>query len=201
MTTVPPNTTPSFTVKVMDSVFSYPSGAVISVKVYFPSARFSISCGFFSETQLSTAFPFASVTTSFAPGSSFFVVISCLLITTLPSFGASYITTVPPMASPSFTVKVIDSATLYPSGAVISIRIYSPSSNPDTKCALLELIQRSTSFPLASLMISSAPGSSSKVVMSFLLIATLLLSGFGTSSSLHAFTRRSKKLINPSLSS
>ena len=61
------------TVNGMLSATSYPSGAVISVKTYSPSARFLILCGSVVDVHDSTTAPFF-VMVSCAPGSSAFVV-------------------------------------------------------------------------------------------------------------------------------
>ena len=59
---------------------SYPEGVFVSVNVYLPAGNPSITCGVVPETHWSTTLPLESLTTIVAPGSSFFVVISILLI-------------------------------------------------------------------------------------------------------------------------
>ena len=74
----------SFTSKVTSLATLYPYGADSSLSVYFPTGSLSIICVFpASDVQLSTSFPSASITESFAPGNSFLPVISVFEISTL----------------------------------------------------------------------------------------------------------------------
>ena len=113
-------------VNLMLSAFSYPSGAVSSVKVNSPSVRPSMIWDFpASEVQESMTFPSTSVTVSSAPAISS-PAISCLLITTEISIYSSTMTTISFFSPPIITLpfssmeKEIASAFSNPSGAVIS---------------------------------------------------------------------------------
>ncbi len=180
ITTVPDSTIPFTTINVTSSATSYPFGAVISVKTYVPSARFLILCTSSVEIQLSITTP-SFVNSSLAPGSSFFVVISCLLIKTNLSagfsIGLSNIITVPVSTTPSFTSNVTSSATSYPFGAVISVKTYIPSARFLILCTSLVEVQLSMTTP-SFVNSSFAPGSSFFVVISCLLIKTNLSAGF-----------------------
>ena len=166
----------------MDSATLYPSGAITSVRVYSPSARFLISCGFEPEIHVSTMESSESVRVNLAPGSSLPVVMSRLEMVKscfssgsdgVAFIGASYITTLPPVTVPSSTVKVMDSATLYPSGAVTSVRVYSPSARFLISCGVFVDTQLSISSPASSVSVSSAPASSLPFVISRLEITKL----------------------------
>ena len=64
-------------------VLIYPFGAIVSLKVYVPADNSLLTiCGVLPDTHLSTWLPLESFNTNVAPGNSFPVVASCLLILT-----------------------------------------------------------------------------------------------------------------------
>ena len=137
-------TNPSSTVNVTAPVTVYPSGATLSSSVYVPSGRPITVTGVFPDTHVivlsftvisasdvtleRSAFP-SAVIFRWAPGTSAAPDTSCLLIVTFE--GVSSITTsFPDTSSPSLTSNsIVSSLTVYPSGAVISVRVYLPSGS------------------------------------------------------------------------
>ena len=154
-----------------------PSGATVSSSVYSPAGTV-ISWLSFVESHSSTTFPSLSFTTMCAPSTSF-PSISALLMDTSYSVSASSILTTstpsPPMVTvpSSFTTNSMDSATSYPLGALVSVRVYVPGLSV-TFFVSVPLVHEIVSKPSTSslVIVSSAPGSSSVPLTATLEIST-----------------------------
>ena len=170
---------------IVSSVLIYPSGAIVSVKVYVPAFKSSIIWSSVVDTQLSTTLPLASFNTKVAPATSSLEVISLLLIaTSCVLTGLLYITiwstAVPlPLYNLPYLsiVKVIVSVLkAYPSGAIVSVKVYVPAANPLITYLLVEEVHFTTSLPSLFLITKVAPGNSLLLVISCLLIVIAVFS-------------------------
>ncbi len=169
--TVVPSTLPfSLTTNLHSSLDKmYPSGAIVSLNVYSPTASFPIIiCPFLSVTPLNTWLLAESKTSIVAPATPFPVTASVFVrITSLEVFSR---TNVPEIVPSSLIVKEFSFVErTYPLGAFFSTNVYSPTGRFLTiALPSLSVVTSATSFPLLSLITNTAPSSATLLVASIL---------------------------------
>ena len=173
-------------VKVVSVATAYPSGATVSLSVYsVPVFRPSIRCASFVEVHSSTTLPSLSRIWIVAPSSSSPSAMSTLDTLTLVLASSTRMTPssviVPVVVTlpVSSIVKVVSVAIVYPSGATVSLSVYSmPVFNPSIRCASFVEVHSSTTFPSASMTWIVAPSTSLPSAMSVLDTLTCVFLSF-----------------------